>query len=158
MKVKKYFSYLLVLILLIFTGCKLGQNNNVDINNVEKIEIEENNKAKTITEDGSYYSLEDVSDYLVKYKRLPNNYLTKKEAKDLGWIPKEGNLWDVTDKGVIGGDYFGNFEGRLPEGDYKEADVNYEGGRRNGERIIFDDDINIYYTKDHYESFERINP
>lgn len=157
MKVKKYFSYLLVLILLIFAGLKFGQNNNTDINNNKKIEIEENN-SKTITEDGSYYSLEDVCEYLVKYKRLPNNYLTKKEAKDLGWIPKEGNLWEVTDKGVIGGDYFGNFEGRLPEGDYKEADVNYEGGRRNGERIIFDDDINIYYTKDHYESFERINP
>lgn len=157
MKVKKYFSYLLVLILLIFAGLKFGQNNNTDINNNKKIEIEENN-SKTITEDGSYYSLEDVCEYLVKYKRLPNNYLTKKEAKDLGWIPKEGNLWEVTDKKVIGGDYFGNFEGRLPEGDYKEADVNYEGGRRNGERIIFDDDINIYYTKDHYESFERINP
>lgn len=157
MKVKKYFSYLLVLILLIFAGLRFGQNNNTDINNNKKIEIEENN-SKTITKDGSYYSLEDVCEYLVKYKRLPNNYLTKKEAKDLGRIPKEGNLWEVTDRGVIGGDYFGNFEGRLPEGDYKEADVNYEGGKRNGERIIFDDDINIYYTKDHYESFERINP
>lgn len=77
---------------------------------------------------------------------------------DLGWSPKDGNLWDVTDRAVIGGDYFGNFEGNLPEGNYKEADVNYKGGRRGAERIVFDEDTNIYYTKDHYETFERINP
>ena len=59
---------------------------------------------------------------------------------------------------MIGGDYFGNFEGNLPEADYREADVNYKGGRRGAERIIFDEDTNIYYTKDHYETFERINP
>ncbi|MFR2716454.1 MAG: ribonuclease domain-containing protein [Anaerococcus obesiensis] len=75
--------------------------------------------------------------------------MTKNEAKKLGWIPKKGNLWEVTDKGVIGGDYFGNFENKLPEANYKECDVNYFGGRRGGERLIYDEDFNIFYTKDH---------
>ena len=162
MKVKKYFSYLLALILLLFVGCKVGSNDKVDL--TTKLNQESSNNSyekkdnKNIKEDSPYYSLEDVSGYLIKYKRLPKNYLTKSEAKKRGWLPREGNLWEVTDKGVIGGDYFGNFEGKLPKATYKEADVNYEGGRRGSDRIIFDDEINIYYTKDHYKSFERINP
>lgn len=156
MKVKKYFSYLLVLLALIFTSCRLTDNKDIKIN--EEI-IEENiGEEKILDEDGSYYSLEDVSSYLVEFNHLPPNYITKKEAMDLGWSPKDGNLWEVTDKAVIGGDYFGNFEGNLPEGNYKEADINYKGGKRGAERIVFDEDINIYYTKDHYETFERINP
>lgn len=157
MKVKKYFSYLLVLLALIFTSCRLTNDKDIKIN---KEIIEENigEEEKSLDEDSSYYSLEDVSSYLVEFNHLPPNYITKKEAADLGWSPKDGNLWEVTDKAVIGGDYFGNFEGNLPEGNYKEADVNYNGGRRGAERIVFDEDINIYYTKDHYETFERINP
>ncbi len=157
MKVKKYFSYLLVLLALIFTSCRLTGDKDIKIS--DEI-IEENSIAeeKSLDEDGSYYSLEDVSSYLIEFNHLPTNYITKKEAMDLGWSPKDGNLWDVADKAVIGGDHFGNFEGKLPEGNYKEADVNYKGGRRGAERIIFDEDTNIYYTKDHYETFERINP
>ena len=57
----------------------------------------------------------------------------------------------------IGGDYFGNKEGLLPEeDDYTECDVNYEGGFRGAERIVFSDDGDIYYTGDHYESFEQL--
>ena len=40
--------------------------------------------------------------------------------------------------------------------DYTECDVNYEGGYRGAERIIFSDDGDIYYTGDHYESFEQL--
>ena len=59
----------------------------------------------------------------------------------------------------IGGDYFGNYEGLLPEEDgrdYYECDIDYEGGYRNSKRIIFSDDGLIFYTEDHYESFEQL--
>ncbi|MDO5047660.1 MAG: ribonuclease domain-containing protein [Anaerococcus sp.] len=139
MKVKRKIFYLLTTFILILTGC-IGANNEENI----------------LDEDKAYYSLEDVSAYLSYYEKLPNNYLTKEQALDLGWEPSLGNLWEVTDKAVIGGDYFGNYEGNLPDASYKEADVNYDGGRRGSERIVYDDDFNIYYTKDHYETFERI--
>lgn len=113
--------------------------------------------GKNIEEEKPYYRMEDVAAYIYYYNKLPVNYLKKDEAKDLGWIPKENNLWEVTDKMVIGGDYFGNYEGLLPEDrSYKEADVNYDGGPRGPERLVYDEDGNIFYTKDHYETFERI--
>lgn len=111
----------------------------------------------TIDEDGWYYSAEDVALYLYTYGELPDNFITKKEAQSMGWNSKEGNLWEVAEGMCIGGDYFGNKEGLLPEEDeYTECDVNYEGGFRGSERIVFSDDGDIYYTGDHYESFEQL--
>ena len=75
---------------------------------------------------------------------------------ELGWQSSQGNLWDVTEKKSIGGDRFGNREGKLPikEGrQYYECDINYEGGYRGSERIVYSNDGLIYYTKDHYENF-----
>ena len=100
-----------------------------------------------------YYSPEDVALYLHLYRELPPNYLTKAEARDLGWESSEGNLWDVFPGGCIGGDRFGNYEEQLPEGRWTECDVNYAGGYRGGERLVFNDEGAIYYTNDHYESF-----
>ena len=70
----------------------------------------------------------------------------------------KGNLWDVADGMSIGGDRFGNREGILPEGEnYRECDVNYAGGYRDAERLVYStDDFDIYYTADHYESFELL--
>ena len=111
----------------------------------------------TIDPDGWYYSTEDVALYLYTYGELPDNFITKKEAQSMGWDNKKGNLWEVADGMCIGGDHFGNYEGLLPEEDeYTECDVNYEGGYRGAERIIFSDDGDIYYTGDHYESFEQL--
>jgi len=124
----------------------------------EKIE-DKQLEEDVLTEDGSYYELEEVVSYLEKFKKLPKNYLTKKEAKNLGWQAQEGNLWEVTDRMLIGGDVFHNREKKLPvkEGrKYYEADINYEGGRRDAQRIIYSNDGLIYYTKDHYKSFELL--
>ncbi len=111
----------------------------------------------TIDEDGWYTTPEDVALYIHTYGELPDNFITKKEAQELGWDSKKGNLWEVAEGMSIGGDYFGNREGLLPEeDDYTECDVNYEGGFRGGERIVFSDDGDIYYTGDHYESFEQL--
>lgn len=111
-----------------------------------------------LDEQSPYYEAEEVALYIHTYGKLPVNYLTKGEANDLGWDSDQGNLWDVTDKMVIGGDRFGNREGLLPNKASRiwyECDVNYEGGFRNGERLVFSNDGLIYYTGDHYTSFEK---
>ncbi len=104
----------------------------------------------------SYTTPEDVAEYLHIYSELPPNFITKNEAKKLGWDSSKGNLWDVAPNMSIGGDTFGNREGLLPDGKYYECDVNYNGGYRGAERLIFSKDGAIYYTNDHYQTFEQL--
>lgn len=110
--------------------------------------------------EGEYYDTPyEVAEYIDLYGELPDNYLTKKEARELGWVAQEGNLWEVAPDMSIGGDYFGNFEELLPETldrDYYEADIEYEGGSRNAKRLVFSNDGLYFYTDDHYESFDEI--
>ena len=157
---KSFLSVVLVLaMLLTFVGCTVPALEN-EVNDLEtvqsgvidSIEIE-------LDEDGEYSSPEDVALYIHTYGRLPSNYITKEEAMDLGWESSKGNLWEVTDNKSIGGDRFGNREGLLPKKDgriYYEADVKYEGGFRSPERIVFSNDGLIFYTNDHYETFEQL--
>ena len=106
-------------------------------------------------EDGEYPAPEDVADYLHIYGHLPGNFITKKDAQALGW--PGGDLWKYAPGKSIGGDYFGNYEGLLPkEARYHECDVNYAGGSRGAERVIYGDDGSIYYTDDHYASFTQL--
>lgn len=115
--------------------------------------------VKSVEKDGSYTSPEDVAEYIHTFGTLPDNFITKSEAKKLGWDSSKGNLWDVAYGKSIGGDRFGNYEKLLPEAEdrtYTECDVNYEGGYRGSERIIFSNDGLIFYTNDHYESFEQL--
>ena len=109
-----------------------------------------------VTEDGEYTSPEDVALYIHTFGHLPGNYITKNEARDLGWDSSRGNLWDVAPGKSIGGDRFGNYEGLLPDGNYRECDVNYEGGYRGAERLIYDQNGSVYYTNDHYQSFTQL--
>lgn len=112
--------------------------------------------SETLREDGSYTSMQDVALYLYTYQKLPKNYVTKSEAKKMGWVASEGNLQDVCKGCSIGGDSFANREGKLPKESgrkYYECDIDYEGGTRNGKRIIYSNDGLIYYTEDHYKTF-----
>lgn len=114
---------------------------------------------ENIREDGFYTSKEDVALYIHTFGHLPDNFLTKDEAEDLGWVSTKGNLWKVTDHMSIGGDYFGNYEKKLPQQKgrkYYECDINYNGGTRGAERIIFSNDGLIFYTEDHYNTFEQL--
>ena len=111
-----------------------------------------------IAEDGSYTSKDEVALYIHTYGHLPENYITKDEAYDLGW-KSEGTLDEVAPGMSIGGDYYGNYEGVLPAEpgrEYHECDIDYESGNRNGKRIVYSNDGNIYYTEDHYNSFEHL--
>ena len=116
-----------------------------------------NTEPTTLDPKGYYYSKEEVAQYIHTFDCLPKNFITKKEAQKLGWDNSKGNLWDVADGMCIGGDYFGNYEGILPEDtEYHECDIDYQGGYRNAKRIIYGEDGSIYYTEDHYESFEQM--
>lgn len=112
----------------------------------------------TVEEGGSYTTKDEVALYIYTYGELPANFITKSEAQDLGWVSKEGNLWEVAPGMSIGGDRYGNYEQILPDGKYKECDINYEGGYRGDERIVYSTDGYIYYTDDHYESFTQLYP
>lgn len=97
-----------------------------------------------------------VINYVKQNHQLPDYYITKNEAKKLGWNPSQGNLCEVLPGKAIGGDYFGNREGKLPKDEkYFEADVNYSCGNRNSDRIVFTKSGEVYLTKDHYKSFEK---
>ena len=111
--------------------------------------------STAIDEDGWYYSRDDVALYIHTYGHLPANFITKKEAKKLGW--SSGSLEKYAPGKVIGGDRFGNYEGLLPEAPgrtFTECDIDTLGAKKRGaKRIIFSNDGLIYYTDDHYESF-----
>lgn len=110
---------------------------------------------QTIDENGSYTSKEDVALYLHTYGTLPSNFITKKEAKSLGW--EGGSLEPYAPGKCIGGDRFGNYEEALPDGSYHECDIGTLGkSSRGAKRIVYSDDGRIYYTEDHYETFEQL--
>ncbi|MDE7002812.1 MAG: ribonuclease [Oscillospiraceae bacterium] len=115
--------------------------------------------APTVAEDGWYSSKEEVALYIHLYGHLPDNYLTKKEAQDLGWTG--GSVERYAGEGTaIGGSRFGNYEGLLPEAKgrvYTECDIDTVGASSRGaKRVVFSNDGLVYYTGDHYESFELL--
>ena len=111
-----------------------------------------------LDENGSYTTKEDVALYLHQYGHLPPNYITKKEAQALGW--SGGSLEPYAPGKCIGGSQFGNYEGLLPKSPgrtYTECDINTLGkSKRGAERIVFSNDGLIFYSGDHYESFELL--
>lgn len=149
--------YSLLTIVLLF----LGIDNFADLDLEDQTLGQEQNGSPTVVAGEAYRSAQDVADYLYYYEELPPNYITKKEARDLGWVASEGNLWDVAPNASIGGDSFGNFEGLLPEKEgrrYREADINYQGYYRSSERLVYSNDDLYFYTEDHYQSFDEIVP
>ena len=118
------------------------------------IETESSGEKNVPVEGEYYYDLENVVLYLYYYDELPDNYITKKEARALGW--EGGTPERYLEGSAIGGDSFGNREGLLPEGKYTECDL-YTLGKdeRGAERLVFTDD-EYYYTGDHYASFTQV--
>ena len=104
-------------------------------------------------------SKEAVALYIHTYGCLPDFYMSKSEARDTyGW---EGGALDLYASGMcIGGDEFRNYEGQLPDAPgrrYTECDINTIGGSERGaERIVFSNDGLVFYTSDHYDTFELL--
>ena len=119
---------------------------------------EDKANTESIDENGSYDSVDDVARYIATYGELPDNYITKDEARDLGW--DGGSLERYAPGKCIGGDRFGNYEGLLPKANgrvWTECDIDTLGANSRGaKRIVYSNDGLIYYTDDHYESFERV--
>ena len=118
-------------------------------------ETAEGSQPESLQEDGTYSSRDDVALYIHTYGHLPGNFITKKEARELGW--SGGSVEDYAPGKSIGGDHFGNYEGLLPEKSgrsYTECDIDTLGSSgRGAKRIIFSNDGLIYYTDGHYASF-----
>ena len=120
----------------------------------------------TVSEDGEYIDKDHVALYIHTYGCLPSNFVTKKEAEAAGWDSRSGNLNTILPGKSIGGNRYGNYEGLLPQADgrqYYECDINYnpdgitdEPVYRGSERIIYSNDGLVFYTCDHYESFEQL--
>lgn len=168
----KKFTALLLALLLTFSlvGCSSESSNSSPQQETpvteETVSAEETLSSETtapeetaeepaIPEEGSYTTAEDVALYIYTYGCLPENFITKKEARKLGW--EKGSLEPYAPGMCIGGDYFGNYEGLLPEAEgreYTECDIDTLGAKSRGaKRIVFSNDGLIYYTPDHYESF-----
>ena len=159
--------------------------NNKDLNDIKNIvstntqqsvdkskqntKNEKNTKTQTIiaTSDSSNISSEIkeltkvdvVSKYILENGKLPDYYITKKEAMNLGWIASKGNLCEVAPGKAIGGDYFTNREKISPmtkNRRWYEVDVNYNCGNRGADRILFSNDGLVYVTYDHYKTFQEI--
>ena len=139
------------------------------IQDVEDVQVEEEKpqeeikedkvEENKIDEDGSYTDKENVALYIHTYGKLPQNYISKKTAESLGWNSGEA-VSTVAPGKSIGGDRFGNYEQLLPKKkgrQYYECDIDAYGKKSRGaKRIVFSNDGLIYYSDDHYESFELL--
>lgn len=123
----------------------------------ESSEAEESPEEQ-LPEDGSYTAKEDIALYIHLYGKLPSNFITKKQAEKLGW--SGGSVEKYAPGKCIGGSRFGNYEGLLPKKDgrtYTECDIDTLGAKSRGaKRIVFSNDGLVYYTDDHYKSFELL--
>ncbi|WP_315792781.1 ribonuclease [Paenibacillus sp. BIC5C1] len=144
MVVKKWLGALLfILATILFTGCSL-----------ETVSLNDSSQENAVLT-----QFDEVAKYISEHNELPENYITKKEARELGWEPSKGNLEKVAPGKSIGGDVFQNREGLLPKKKgriWYEADINYSGGTRGSDRILYSNDGLIYKTTDHYRTFKQI--
>jgi len=102
---------------------------------------------------------DEVTEFIGQHGKLPDNFITKKEAKALGWDSSKGNLHEIAPGKSIGGDIYENRSGILPDAPDRtwiEVDINYDQGYRGAERLIISNDGLMYKTTDHYKSFQRI--
>jgi ribonuclease T1 len=153
---RKLLSLLLSLLLLFsFAGCA---GLDLPLPSPQSASGTQEAPTPVLDEHGSYDQRDDVALFLITYGRLPDNYITKSEARKLGW--EGGSVEPFAPGKCIGGDRFGNYEGLLPEGrDYKECDIDTLGkDYRGAKRIVYSSEGEIYYTDDHYQSFTRLYP
>ena len=157
---KKLLSLILTVFLSFFllTACGPNQKPHTASSAGAAYSSEKEDGGITVKKDGTYTDKDHVAAYIHKHKTLPSNYITKKEARKLGW-KEEGTLDRVAPGKSIGGDRFGNYEKLLPEKSgraWKECDIDYVKGNRNAKRICYSDDGLIYYSPSHYKDFERL--
>ena len=110
-----------------------------------------------------YTTKNEVAQYICDNDKLPPNYVSKNEAmrfyeEKTGKTFTSWNFNPLRKLGImIGGDNFSNREKKLPQGNYKEADVDYFEVNRGKNRLIYAKNCNIYHTSNHYQTFTKLN-
>ena len=167
-KLKNFLLILLSILVVVFGGYQVesSQQDNQTLETQQSAsDLDVSNKSdesssnSAISEDGTYTSKDEVALYIHTYGHLPDNFVSKTKARNAGWDSKEGNLDEVIPGMSIGGSEFKNYDGQLPDAAgriWTECDINYTGGYRGSERIVFSNDGLIYYTGDHYQTFEQL--
>lgn len=150
----------LLLVFSVFSGCggaapDVPSCTAAPAANAVSLGESDKSSPAALDENDEYTSAADVALYLHLYGHLPQNFITKKDARALGW--NGGGLDDYANGKCIGGDRFGNYEGLLPDApgrEYHECDIDtLHAASRGAKRIVYSNDGLIYYTEDHYESF-----
>lgn len=162
--IKRFSAFFMALAALLLSlslaGCSSADLNSVIVTTPDAASSADSQSPENdlLPEDGSYTTKDDVALYLHQYGHLPDNFMSKKDAEALGW--EGGSLEPYAPGMCIGGSRFGNYEGLLPEASgrtYKECDIDTLGVKSRGaKRIVFSNDGLIYYTADHYETFELL--
>ena len=166
-KINSFFITVFTVFLLFSCSKNIIVTKNIDsITNVIEVStsIDSVDIEIAIDEDSTYTSKDEVALYIKTFKKLPKNFITKNEAKKLGWNILKNYVGDVAKGKSIGGDRYSNYEKRLPDikgRKYIECDIDYKGKKRNAKRIIYADDFDesvgyIFYTEDHYKTFEKL--
>lgn len=148
------------------SSSSLGEEVEVPVSSSSENSL--SNIYEAVVKNGIYTTRDSVAAYLCKFGVLPKNYVNKATGKIL-YEEETGNAfskWNFnpwTTIGVmIGGDTFNNYADdpnpdyyhpSLPEGSYREADVDYYAENRGTKRLVYADECVIYWTADHYETF-----
>ena len=141
---------------LVFAGTDVGANPafSIRVSPTNGVSAAASTNACAVEKGRWYYDRDHVAAYIRTFGCLPGNYITKNQARQLGWY---GGPVEPYAKGkVIGGDRFGNYERRLPQGAWRECDIDTKGRSRGAKRLIFSSDKRIYYTSDHYQTFRKV--
>ncbi|OWK74367.1 ribonuclease N [Flavobacteriaceae bacterium JJC] len=158
----KLFLIFIIGLLTAFLGMYLYNNYKIEKKNQADTSTKTEYSQKNSGENSQENSIDQLTNedvvinYVKENRRLPDYYITKTEARNQGWIASKGNLCEVLPGKAIGGDKFSNREKTLPSGNqYFEADVNYNCGNRNADRIIYTKNGEVWLTKNHYKTFEK---
>lgn len=155
--IKKLLALFLSLILSFSLFSCTSKKTETNTNTKTNVTASDTKASKNeIKETDTPNDFQGVADYIHKFNKLPPNYITKKEADKLGWKPGD-DLSKYAKGKSIGGDYFGNAEGKLPKKSgrtWHECDINYNGGKRGADRILYSTDGLVYGTSDHYNTFK----
>lgn len=146
---------------------KFPKSETAQVNSSVSAQTETETETQTkpqVTETSQQQSIEELTNekvvvpYVKEHGKLPDYYISKREAKSQGWNPSQGNLCEVLPGRAIGGDVFTNRERSLPTQSgrvWYEADLNFNCGNRNSDRLLFSNDGLVYVTHNHYKTFEQ---
>lgn len=155
----------ILMTIIVLFGIPLSQALLQEPDVTRTIPAKPNTASPQIDEQGAYTTKDDVALYLSTYQHLPHNFKTKSEACTAGWTGGGLDPFFPDQNCCLGGDPFNNYEELLPYvfgEQYYECDIDtMHKDSRGAKRLVYaisanKEDIRIYYTDDHYQSFTQI--